>query len=162
MVTLVAGLIDPQLSLFNKNGLWFLVVLAILFFLCYYIIAFKPVDADQLEDAKNDGSPFFEVVGLTAAGVAGGLSGTLSWTLKMLAKAPIDIVRRSGNTIWYRQAGVGSYLGNITAILIPLVVVGIVLAFIAMYFLLIIVILSWVLVVYKFIKNLIYIKGPRL
>jgi hypothetical protein len=43
-----------------------------------------------------------------------------------------------------------------------LVVVGIVLAFIAMYFLLIIVILSWVLVVYKFIKNLIYIKGPRL
>jgi hypothetical protein len=162
VVTCVAGLIDPQLSLFNKNGLWFLVVLAILFFLCYYIIAFKPVDADQLEEAKNDGSPFFEVVGLTAAGVAGGLSGTLSWTLKMLAKAPIDIVRRSGNTIWYRQAGVGSYLGNITAILIPLVVVGIVLAFIAMYFLLIIVILSWVLVVYKFIKNLIYIKGPRL
>jgi hypothetical protein len=94
--------------------------------------------------------------------VAGGLSGTLSWTLKMLAKAPIDIVRRSGNTIWYRQAGVGSYLGNITAILIPLVIGGIVLAFIAMYFLLIIVILSWILVIYKFIKNLIYINGPRL
>ncbi len=34
-------------------------------------------------------------------------------------------------------------------------------AFFAMFFLLAIVLISWLLVVYKFIKNLIYINGPR-
>ena len=79
----------------------------------------------------------------------------------MLAQAPIEIVRRSGNTIWYRNAGVGSYLGSIAGILLILGGAALILAFFAMYFLLIVVIFTWLLVVYKFVKNLIYLDGPR-
>lgn len=161
VVTLIAGMIDPQLGFFNKSGLWFLVVLALLFFLCYYVIAFKPVDAYQLEEEKDKGNVFFETFTLAGAGVAAGLSSTFSWTMKMLAKAPIEIVRRSGNTIWYRQADMGGFLGSIGGTLIILVCAGLFMAFFAMYFLLAIVLISWLLVVYKFIKNLIYINGPR-
>ena len=160
VVTIIAGKLDSHLGFF-RTGLWFLVVLSFLFFLCYYVIAFKPVDADQLAEARDKGSVLFETAGLAAAGVGGGLAATISWTLKMLAQAPIEIVRRSGNTIWYRNAGVGSYLGSIAGILLILGGAALILAFFAMYFLLIVVIFTWLLVVYKFVKNLIYLDGPR-
>ena len=160
VVTIIAGKFDSHLGFFH-TGLWFLVVLSFLFFLCYYVIAFKPVDADQLAEARDKGSVLFETAGLAAAGVGGGLAATISWTLKMLAQAPIEIVRRSGNTIWYRNAGVGSYLGSIAGILLILGGAALILAFFAMYFLLIVVIFTWLLVVYKFVKNLIYLDGPR-
>ena len=160
VVTIIAGKFDSHLGFF-RTWLWFLVVLSFLFFLCYYVIAFKPVDADQLAEARDKGSVLFETAGLAAAGVGGGLAATISWTLKMLAQAPIEIVRRSGNTIWYRNAGVGSYLGSIAGILLILGGAALILAFFAMYFLLIVVIFTWLLVVYKFVKNLIYLDGPR-
>ena len=160
VVTIIAGKFDSHLGFF-RTGLWFLVVLSFLFFLCYYVIAFKPVDADQLAEARDKGSVLFETAGLAAAGVGGGLAATISLTLKMLAQAPIEIVRRSGNTIWYRNAGVGSYLGSIAGILLILGGAALILAFFAMYFLLIVVIFTWLLVVYKFVKNLIYLDGPR-
>lgn len=161
VVTVIAGMFDHHLSFFSNNGLWFLVVLALLFFLCYYIIAFKPVEADQLEEEKDKGNVFFETATLAGAGVAGGLLSTFSWTMKMLARAPIEIVRRSGNTIWYRQADVGGFLGSIAGTALILVAAGVVMAFFAMYFLLVIVVISWLLVVYKFLRNLIYLNGPR-
>ena len=162
VITLIVGLFDSHLSFFSKGGLGTLVIAAILYFLCYYIIAFKPVDADQLEEAKEKGDVFFETAGLAATGVAGGVAGVASWTWKMLAQAPIDIIRRSGNTIWYRQADVGGFMGNIVGILIPLVIAAVIIVFAAMFYLLIVVVLAWFLVVYKFVRNLVDINGPRL
>ena len=81
--------------------------------------------------------------------------------MKMLARAPIDIVRRSGNTIWYRNANAGGFLGSVGGTLLILVAASVILAFAAMYFLLFVVVLTWLLVVYKFVKNLIYLGGPR-
>ena len=161
VVTVIAGWIDPHLGFFGYNGLWFLVVLSFLFFFCYYVIAFKPVDADQLEEAQDQGAVLFETAGLAAAGIGTGLSATISWTMKMLARAPIDIVRRSGNTIWYRNANAGGFLGSVGGTLLILVAASVILAFAAMYFLLFVVVLTWLLVVYKFVKNLIYLGGPR-
>lgn len=161
VVTFIAGKFDSHLSFFGNNGPWFLVVLSFLFFLCYYVIAFKPVDADQLEEARDQGAVLFETAGLAAAGIGSGLSATLSWTMKMLARAPIDIVRRSGNTIWYRNANVGGFLGSAGGTLLILVAASVVLAFAAMYFLLFVVVIAWFLVVYKFVRNLIYLGGPR-
>lgn len=161
IITTVAGFFDSHLSFFSNNGLWFLVVLALLFFLCYYVIAFKPVTDEQLEEERDKGSVLFETAGLATAGVAGGLAGTITWTLKMLARAPIEIVRQSGNTIWYRDAGIGGTLGGGASVLIVLLIAAVIIAFLAMYFLLFIVVISWLLVVYKFVKNLMYLNGPR-
>ena len=160
VVTIIAGKFDSHLGFF-RTGLWFLVVLSFLFFFCYYVIAFKPVDADQLEEAQDQGAVLFETAGLAAAGIGTGLSATISWTMKMLARAPIDIVRRSGNTIWYRNANAGGFLGSVGGTLLILVAASVILAFAAMYFLLFVVVLTWLLVVYKFVKNLIYLGGPR-
>lgn len=161
IVSLIAGLFDPHLSIFSKSGLWFLVLLSFLFFLCYYVISFKPVNAEQLEEARDEGCPLFETAGLAAAGVAGGLSVIIKSTMKMLARAPIDIVWQSGNTIWYRKANVGGFLGGVAAAILPAIAIGVLLSFAAMFFLLVIVIISWLLVVIKFIRNMVYLKGPR-
>lgn len=161
VISLIAGIFDSHLSFFSSNGLWFLVLLSFLFFLCYYVIAFKPVNADQLEEARDEGCPLFETAGIAAAGVASGLSGTFKWTMKMLAKAPIDIVRQSGNTIWYRKASVSGTLGGVAAAILPVIAIGVLLSFAAMFFLLFIVIISWLLVVIKFVRNLIYLNGPH-
>lgn len=161
IISLIAGIFDSHLSFFSNNGLWFLVLLSFLFFLCYYVIAFKPVTADQLEEARDEGCTLIETAGLAAAGVAGGISGTFKSTMMMLAKAPIEIVRQSGNTIWYRNASVGGTLGGVAAAILPAIAIGVLLSFAAMFFLLVIVIISWLLVVIKFIRNMVYLKGPR-
>ena len=161
IITLIAGFFDSQLSFFHNNGLWFLVLLSFLFFLCYYVIAFKPATADQLKEAKENGSMLYETAGIATAGLAGGAMMMLKSTLMMLAQAPIEIVQRSGGTIWYRMASVSGTLGGVAVAIIPIIVVGLLLAFFAIYFLLFIVVLSWLLVVIKFLKNLIYLNGPR-
>ena len=158
---LIAGKFDPTLGFFNGDGLWILVVFSFVFFFCYYMIAFKPVTEEQLEIAKEEGTTFFEVAGAATAGVAASSSAVLGWTLKMLALAPIQIVKRTASVIWYKMAGVGGYLVNIGVIALVLVVGGVILAFIAYYYLLFIVVISWFMVVIKFLINLIYLGGPR-
>ena len=147
--------------------LWLLLISTLLF-ACYSIIAFKPVNAEQLADAQKNGNTVLSNIGGAAASMAGALGAALLGVLAslpgMLASAlnPVLAIKEIGG-VMYKVVGTGfmHMMSGILALVIIAVVVVIVVYTLGLAFALIGTFVLGIIAIIKFVLNYIkYKNGP--
>ncbi len=162
--------IAPEIkSVFDHIGTddgfnWYFHGFTLFCFICFFFMNFRELDEDQAKKAKEAGGLVAHFGTAAAASVVGAASATTSvlgmiWSGIVTAAYPIISV--SATTITYVSAGFAQFF----MALIPMIFVGVFLAVVLKFVLLILFFLSWVpiyiMIVIKFFSNLrITLMGP--
>lgn len=152
-------------TLFDKDGdntgIYMLLAYAAYTFICYYFTSFRLANAQEVAEAKEEGSlviKFAANVAGTAAATVGAAGGIISIILGILQAMLYPIVVVGGQTFVFLGVGAASFFGML-ALFIPIVgilaVVGAFLILALMFFTGVIVTIA---TIFRFLANLRYLK----
>ncbi len=161
--------IAPELKIIDHIGVndgknWYFHAFTLYCFICFFFMNFRELNEEQAKKAKEKGS-LVATFGAAAAGsaVAAGSAATsvlgMIWSGIMAAAYPIVSV--TATTITYVSAGAGMFF----AALVPMIIIGALLAVLLKFVLMIVFLFSWlplyIAIAIKFFSNLrITIMGP--
>ena len=161
--------IAPELKVLDHIGTddgknWYFHAFTLYCFICFFFMNFRELNEEQAKKAKEKGS-LVATFGAAAAGsaVAAGSAATsvlgMIWSGIMAAAYPIVSV--TATTITYVSAGAGMFF----AALVPMIIIGALLAVLLKFVLMIVFLFSWlplyIAIAIKFFSNLrITVMGP--
>lgn len=161
--------IAPELKIIDHIGVndgknWYFHAFTLYCFICFFFMNFRELNEEQAKKAKEKGS-LVATFGAAAAGsaVAAGSAATsvlgMIWSGIMAAAYPIVSV--TATTITYVSAGAGMFF----AALVPMIIIGALLAVLLKFVLMIVFLFSWlplyIAIAIKFFSNLrITVMGP--
>ena len=170
VATLASYIISPLVTKILGNDptlifkAWFLVLLTMVYFVCYAIIAFKPISSKDVDTIEESGGHYYDLATSASAGIGGMIAATFGaiWGIVKYSLDPRHIISETKSTITYRQkTGTESFL-SITYGIVIVIFLIIALALVAYYFVLIAALLAWAFSIIKFFKNsFLYRNGPR-
>lgn len=131
----------------DNSVLWYLIGITILYFICYFFIAIRPVTATQMERAKKEEKIVFELS-----------SSAIGHAASSLAISILSIVGSFLSAIFMAALHsllllLGGFLGAILLGVILLPIFGGLAIFGTLFLMFASILIVWVLCVYKFIKN---------
>ena len=116
-----------KLSLFDRgNKVAALVIgVTLLYFLCYFFIAFRPATKDEIDAAKGAKQlaiDFVSDAAGAAAGAASAAGAAAGGALSLISSLLYPVVTIAGQSFTYLGVGAASFFGSL-ALLIPVVVI---------------------------------------
>jgi hypothetical protein len=118
-----------KMPVMNNGNYWLTIPICIVLYICYYIIAFKPVTAEELETIKSKNGRIVEFSGSLATGLLGALAGMGAGFVAIVLEVlnPWVLIKQVGNTLTYAAKGtmgfVTSFIAGAFVILAVLVIV---------------------------------------
>ena len=152
-------------TLFDKDGdntgIYMLLAYAAYTFICYYFTSFRLANAQEVEEAKEEGSlviRFAANVAGAAAGTAVAAGGIISLILSILQSILYPIVVVGGQTFVFLGVGAASFFGML-ALFIPIVgIIAVVGAFLILALMFFTGVIVTIAIIIRFLANLRYLK----
>lgn len=139
------------------------VLVSVLYFISYYLMAYKPVTQEQLAQAKEEGKTCIEYTEDTSAGIISLIFTALSMAFSLILSAlnPKNIIATIGNKVYYTKRDNDDLAIGLVFSIVIIVFVVLILFIVANFTSLLIPAIMYLAIVVTFCYNLYkYRNGP--